>query len=230
MSDAVQVSPPTGLKGDVVTTELERHERSVARRSAEIRATVPDVEFTAVIEMSAAEERAAAGGVSINALIVEATAAALRAVPRLNGAYRDGHYEQYSRVNIGVTIFGEGLYAIPTIFDADERTASELSAELSDYADRARSDALAPGELTGATFTLTAPAGEAVSSATPLIIAPQAGALAAGAVRDEPVVRDGALVAGRTMVITLACDHRISHGHHAAAFLAALKANLERAA
>lgn len=230
MPDAVPIVPAAGLKGEVVATELERHERSVARRSAEIRATVPDVEYAATVAMDAAEQRATALGVSAAALVVQATAAALRAVPRINGAYRDGRYERYSRVNVGVTVVEEGAYAIPTIFDADQKPPEELERELDDYVRRARSGELASAEQTGATFTVTAAAGPAVERLAPLIIGTQAAALATGAVGDEPVVRDGAVVSGRTMAVTLACDQRIVHGHHAAAFLAALKEHLEQRA
>jgi pyruvate dehydrogenase E2 component (dihydrolipoamide acetyltransferase) len=230
MTDAVHGLPATvGLKGEITETELTRNERTVARRSAEIRATVPDLEFTAVVEMSHAEARAADLGIGVVALVLEATAQALRAVPHLNGAYRDGRYEHYQRVNVGVTIFDDGVYAIPTVFDADQKGPLELDAELQDYARRARSDELASAELTGATFTLTGPPGSAVTSATPLVIAPQAAALATGMVQDQAVVSNSGLIAGRTMVLTLACDGRIVHGHRAAAFLAAVKDQLESA-
>jgi pyruvate dehydrogenase E2 component (dihydrolipoamide acetyltransferase) len=219
-----------GLKGEVTTRELERFERTVARRSAEIRATVPSVELTAVVEVGAALAKAASAGVSLDALLVEAAAAALRAVPRANGSYRDGRYETYSRVNIGVVVAEEEeVYVIPTVFDADTKSVTELHAELDDYSARARASELASAEQTGATFTIFTAPGESVESAQPLIMAPQAAALAFGAVRDEPVVRDGAMVAGQTVRVALSCDHRILFAVHGAAFLEAFKRHLENA-
>jgi pyruvate dehydrogenase E2 component (dihydrolipoamide acetyltransferase) len=88
---------------------------------------------------------------------------------------------------------------------------------------------LTPAELGGATFTLTDSVAYDIATLTPLIVPPQAAALAAGPVRDVPVVRHGEVVPGHTMVVTLACDHRIVYGAHAAAFLEEIKAHLEEA-
>jgi pyruvate dehydrogenase E2 component (dihydrolipoamide acetyltransferase) len=219
-----------GTKGNVTELEPDRAERSIARRSAETRAIVPNVEFGTEVDMVAALEREAEQKCGTTALLVTAAAHALSTVPRVNGAYRDGHYELYSRVNIGVTIAEPGVYVIPTIFDADRKSAFEIAAELDDYSVRARERALTPAELGGATFTLTAAGARGIATLTPLIVPPQAASLAAGPVREVPVVRDGAVVPGRTMTLTLACDHRIVYGTHASAFLAELKAQLEERA
>ena len=214
----------SGLKGEVITRELERFERTVARRSAEIRATVPSIELTAVV----AVDGALASGVSLDALVVQAAAVALRAVPRANGSYRDGKYETYSRVNIGIVVADEeGTYAIPTVFDADSKSAAELEAELADYSERVRAGELASAEQTGATFTLSLPPGDAVTTVAPLIMAPQAAALAVGGVQSAPVVRDGTVVAGQTIAVALSCDHRILFAVHGATFLEAFKRQLE---
>jgi pyruvate dehydrogenase E2 component (dihydrolipoamide acetyltransferase) len=218
-----------GVKGEVTTVEPDRHERAVARRSAESRATVPNVEFTAEVDMEAALAREAELGCGTTALLVKAAAQALSTVPRVNGAYRDGRYERYSRVNIGVTIADEGLYVIPTVFDADRKDAGEIASELAALHVRAREGSLTPPDLSGATFTLTDSIAFEVATLTPLIVPSQAAALAAGPIRDVPVVREGKVVPGHTMVLTLACDHRIVYGAHASAFLGELKARLEEA-
>lgn len=220
---------PTGLgpKGVVTTIEPDRYERTVVRRSAETRATVPSIEFAAEIDMERALATEAELGCGITALVVRAAARALRAVPRVNGAYRDGRYELYSRVNVGVTIAEAGLYAIPTVFDADEKSASEIAAEVAGHRTRALDGELVPADLTGATFTLIDAGRSNVLTLTPLIISPQAAALAAGPVRQTPVVRDGAVMAGHTMVATLAGDHRIVYGDHASSFLEEFKEHLE---
>jgi pyruvate dehydrogenase E2 component (dihydrolipoyllysine-residue acetyltransferase) len=214
----------SGVKGEVTTRELERFERTVARRSAEIRATVPSIELTAVVCV----DGALASDVSLDALVIEAAAVALRAVPRANGSYRDGQYEMYSRVNIGVVVADEeGTYAIPTVFDADTKSAAELEAELADYSERALGGDLASAEQTGATFTVSLSPGDAVTTVAPLIMAPQAAALAVGAVQLTPVVRDGSVVAGQTIAVALSCDHRILFAVHGAALLEAFKRHLE---
>jgi pyruvate dehydrogenase E2 component (dihydrolipoamide acetyltransferase) len=216
-----------GTKGEITTLELSRGERAIARRSAEARATVPSIEFTTEVDMEASLLREAALGCGMTALLVRAAAHALAAVPRVNGSYRDGRYELYSRINIGVTIPGEGLNVVPTVFDADEKSAAEVAAELADLLVRAREGSLAPADLTGATFTMSDSITGGIATLTPLIVPPQAAALAAGPIRDVPVVRGGQVVAGRTMVVTLACDHRIVYGAHAAAFLEELNAHLQ---
>jgi pyruvate dehydrogenase E2 component (dihydrolipoamide acetyltransferase) len=174
------------LKGTPATAEPNRYERSVARRSAEIRATVPDAEFTTVVSMDAACGAASEMGVSVTALILAATARALREVPRLNGAYRDGRFELYSRVNIGVTVAGEGVYVVPTVFDSDHKSPSALAAELADYRARAEADQLESSELAGATFTFSDLSQDGLASGAPLIVGGQAGGLSAGVVRPVP--------------------------------------------
>jgi pyruvate dehydrogenase E2 component (dihydrolipoamide acetyltransferase) len=216
-----------GIRGEVRALEPERHERAVARRSAEARAVVPTVEYTAVVDMDPALARQAELGCGTTALLVGAVAQALRVVPRVNGAYRDGHYELYSRVNVGVTFSEEGLYVIPTVFDADSKGPGVIAAELRELFERARAGALTPAETGGATCTVSDSVAYAIATLTPLVLPGQAAAVAAGPVRDVPVVRDGEVVPGHTMALALACDHRIVYGAYAAMFLEEVKAHLE---
>lgn len=238
MNELAAVPSGLGPRGVVTTVELTRSERSVVRRSAETRATVPSVELAAVVDMERSLAAAAELGCGIGALLLKAAAHALVAVPRVNGAYRDGHYELYSRVNIGVVVAADDLYVIPTVFDADAKQATEIAAEIADQRARAVAGELRPADLAGATFTMALPdpdeldpraPGSGVAVLTPLIIAPQAAALAAGPIRETPVVRDGAVVPGHTMAATLACDHRIVYGAHASSFLGEFKTYLEEA-
>jgi pyruvate dehydrogenase E2 component (dihydrolipoamide acetyltransferase) len=229
MSDPATPISDRGLKGEVTTTELDRHERTLARRSAESRATIPTVEYSNIVDVDALLDRELEVGCGITAAVIAAVAHALRTIPRVNGSYRDGRYELYSRVNVGVTLIGEGLHVTPTIFDADEKTPTEIGEELAGFYSRARETELHPSELTGATFTVVDSSEYDIVALTPLILPPQAGALAFGPVRDVPVLRDGQVLAGRTMQLSLAADHRIVYGHHAAAFLEEVKAFLGEA-
>jgi len=229
MSDPATPISERGLKGEVTTLELDRQERTHARRSAESRATVPTIEFSAIVNVGELIQREAEVGCGMVAAIVAASAHALRTVPRVNGSYRDGHYELYGRVNVGVTLIGERVYATPTIFDADEKSPADIGEELAGLFTRAAESELHPSELTGATFTVVGSSEYDIVALTPLILPPQAGALAYGPIRDAPVVRDGQVVPGHTMQLSLAVDHRIVYGHHAAAFLGEVKAFLEEA-
>jgi pyruvate dehydrogenase E2 component (dihydrolipoamide acetyltransferase) len=234
-----QSDPPPdagGLKGEITVQEPTRAERTIARRSAEARATVPDLELSAEVEVSSAlalAEEIAGGdsshGHSWTSVLVRACALALRAHPLANAAYRDGHYELYSRVNVGVVVQTDEGFATPTVLDADRKPVVQVSGELAALAARAQAGELTPPELAGATCTLTDLSHFSVTRAGALLVPPHAVALAAGAVRDTPVVRDGAVVRGRAVSVTLACDGRILFGARAASFLDTLTAALERA-
>ncbi|MGH2860399.1 MAG: 2-oxo acid dehydrogenase subunit E2 [Solirubrobacteraceae bacterium] len=229
MSEPATPISDRGLKGEITTTELDRLERTVARRSAESRATIPTVEYSNIVDVAALLKRELEVGCGVTAAVIAATAHALRTIPRVNGSYRDGRYELYSRVNIGVTLISDGVYVTPTIFDADEKPAADIGGELGGFYDRARETELHASELAGATFTVVDSSEYDIVAVTPLILPPQAGALAFGPIRDVPVLHDGRVIPGRTMQLSLAVDHRIVYGHHAAAFLEEVKAFLEEA-
>ena len=229
MSDPATPISDRGLKGEITTIELDRQERTLARRSAESRATVPTVDYSNVAEVDVLLERERELGCGVTAAVIAATAHALRTLPRVNASYRDGRYELYSRVNVGVTLIGDGFYVTPTIFDADSKSAADIGDELAQYRGRAEDAGLHPSELGGATFTVTDSSAHDSFTVTPLILPPQAGALAFGRVREVPVLRDGEVVPGCTMQLSLAVDHRIVYGHHATGFLEEVKAFLEEA-
>jgi len=212
-----------GAKGEVSVQEPTRAEATLLRRSAEARATVPDLEMTADVDMSVASALPFAA----TTLLVRACALALREVPRANGAYRDGHYELYSRVNVGVAMFADEGPATPTVFDADAKTPAALEDELAELGERARAGQLTPPELGGATFTLLDLGTFEITAATPLPTPPHAAAIAAGQVRERPAVKHGAIVPCAAMTLTLAADSRILYGAHAAGFLSRVRMHLE---
>jgi pyruvate dehydrogenase E2 component (dihydrolipoamide acetyltransferase) len=214
-------------KGEVTVVEPDRRERQIVRRSAEVRATVPSAELSVGVDMSTALARDRALGCGTTALLVRACAHALRTHPRANGAYRDGHIELYSRVNIGVAIAADAGREIPTVFDADRKIAEEIGRELALSAQRARDGLLTAPELAGATFTLSDWNGFDIVALAPMVVAPQAAAVAAGPILEQPLVRNGTVVAGRIAVLTLAVDMRILHGEHGARLLEAIKAHME---
>jgi pyruvate dehydrogenase E2 component (dihydrolipoamide acetyltransferase) len=219
MVDPGAAIPPAGVKGEVGLLTPQRWEQAVARRSAESRATVPDLELAAEVEVDRVLALEAEHGCGLTAILIRACALALRDVPRANAAYRDGKFELYSRTNVGIVVADDGAYTIPTVFDADRRSLSELADELTRVTERARTGELSSPELSGATFTLWDLGPLGVSRATPLVVAPQAAAISAGAVRDVALVREANVVPGRTITITLGCDHRILYGSQAARFL-----------
>jgi pyruvate dehydrogenase E2 component (dihydrolipoyllysine-residue acetyltransferase) len=215
---AVGVATPS-LKGETTVEEPGHAARAVARRSAEIRATVPDLELSIDADADALLARAQARRCSTTALLIAACAGALREFPRVNGAYRDGRYELYSRVNVGVVIQSTEIQLTATLLDADTKSLSELDEEAARLAVRARSGELTPPEQAGATFTFHDLGEDGIHRAAGLVRPSQAAILTAGAIRAVPVLRDGAVVAGHQLSLTLTCDHRIVFGAQAAGFL-----------
>ena len=220
MPNVTAVPSSSTLKGDTQIDEPGRVAGAIARRAAEIRATVPDLELAIDVDAGLALALARAGGHSLTAILVRAAATALRELPWANAAYRDGHFERYERVNVGIVVTTDDALVIPTVLDADRKSLAELTGELETLVARARSGELTPAEQAGSTFTLSDFTALAAHRITPIITAPQAAALTAGAIRREPVVADGdAVVPGDVMTLTLACDHRILFGERAARLL-----------
>jgi len=215
-------TPPVAtqsLKGETTVEEPDRGGRAIARRSAEIRATIPDLELSVDVDAEALLQRAAADGVSTTAVLIGACAAALRESPRLNGAYRDGRFELYSRVNVGIVIQTPATQVVVTILDADAKAPAQLEGELTRLTTRARAGELTPPEQAGATFTVSDLGESGIHRGAGLVIPSQAATLTAGAIRAVPVVRDGTVVAGHQLTLTLTSDHRIVFGTHATGFL-----------
>ncbi len=226
-------------KGAAATVELSRLQQTVARRMAESRATVPDFTLTVQADMQAAaafrsqlKDAVAEGQVapSVNDLVVKACAVALREHPRANGAYKDGRFELYERVNVGVAVAGQDSLVVPTLFDADVKGLAAIAAESRALAARARDGTITPPELSGGTFTVSNLGMLGIQSFTAVISPPQAAILAVGAIEARPVVRDGEVVPGLEMAMTLSCDHRILYGADAAQFLARIRHLLEHPA
>lgn len=223
-------------RGTVTTTEPTRTQTLIARRMAESRATVPSFTLQISVDMTTAttlraELKASANEgqavPTINDMVVKACALALREQPQANGAWRDGHFEHYSRVNIGVAVAGAGTLVVPTVFDADAKTLAEISAETGELAERVRSGTITPPQTSGGTFTVSNLGMFGVSSFEAVINTPQAAILAVGAVAQRPAVHAGEIEARMLMELTLACDHRILYGADGAKLLARIKALLE---
>jgi pyruvate dehydrogenase E2 component (dihydrolipoamide acetyltransferase) len=224
-------------KGDVTVEELSRTQQLVARRMAESRATVPDFTLTTSIDMERCVDMRAGlkgatpdGGAvpSYNDMVVKACALALREFPRANGSYRDGHFELFSRVNVGVAVAAEDTLVVPTVFDADAKSLGQIARDARALAERVRANAITPPELSGGTFTVSNLGMFGVTRFNAVINPPQAAILAVGAMEQRPAVVDGEIVARHQMDVTLACDHRILYGADAARFLARVRELLEQ--
>ncbi|MGH2911418.1 MAG: dihydrolipoamide acetyltransferase family protein [Solirubrobacteraceae bacterium] len=240
---ASSVEGVAGAKGEATSVELTRTQRTIARRMAESKATIPDFTLTADVEMERCVElRAELKRLShddvptYNDMIVKACALALREHPRANGSYRDGRFELHSRVNVGVAVAvasddpTAGALVVPTVFDADTKALGEIARETRALAERVRDGSVTPPELSGGTFTVSNLGMYGIRQFTAIVNPPQAAILAVGTVSPRAVVRGGEIAARHTMSVTLACDHRILYGADAALFLARVRELLEEPA
>jgi pyruvate dehydrogenase E2 component (dihydrolipoamide acetyltransferase) len=234
---APAVTPARGNKGAVTIQQLTRTQIQIAQRMAESKATVPDFTLHAEVDMEQAvglrdqlRKAARAGDIvpSYNDLVIKACGLALREHPRANAAYRDGAFELYERVNVGVAVAAEDSLIVPTVFDADGKSLLDIAREARTLADRVRQRVITPAELSGATFTVSNLGMYGVASFAAIINPPQAAILAVGELREVPVVRDGHVVPGSRMSLVLTCDHRILYGAPAAEFLARVRQLLEQ--
>jgi pyruvate dehydrogenase E2 component (dihydrolipoamide acetyltransferase) len=223
-------------KGETQVRELNKLQQTIARRMAESKATAPHFYLTIEIDMSKAVEARAAlkraareGEVvpSFNDMVVKACAIALREFPKANGAYRDGRFEMYSRVNVGVAVAAEEALVVPTIFDADKKGLRQIAEDARAVAAKVRDGSVTPPELSGGTFTVSNLGMYGIDSFEAVINMGQAAILSVGAIREAPAVRNGEIVPAQLMKATIACDHRILYGAEGAEFLARVKALLE---
>jgi pyruvate dehydrogenase E2 component (dihydrolipoamide acetyltransferase) len=233
-----KAAAPAGgtAKGEVETRELSKLQQTIARRMAESKATAPHFYLTIEIDMGKAVDARAAikaatkeGDVvpSFNDMVVKACAIALRELPKANGAYRDGKFELYSRVNVGVAVAAEEALVVPTVFDADQKGLRQIAEETRAVAAKVREGSVTPPELSGGTFTVSNLGMFEIDEFDAVINMGQAAILAVGAIREVPAVRGGQLVPAKLMKATLSCDHRILYGAEGAEFLARVRALLE---
>ncbi|HEX3609459.1 MAG TPA: dihydrolipoamide acetyltransferase family protein [Solirubrobacterales bacterium] len=227
---------PETAKGTVSYEDLSKLQSTIARRMAESKATAPHFYLEAEIDMSrlvAARGQIKAGAKegdavpSFNDMVVKACALALREHPRANGAYRDGRFELYSRVNVGVAVAANDALVVPTVFDADEKNLRQIATDSRALARRVRDGQITPPELSGATFTVSNLGMFGIDSFAAVINPPQAAILAVGAIKEQAAIRDGNVASAHLMRVNLACDHRILYGAPAAEFLARIRDLLE---
>jgi pyruvate dehydrogenase E2 component (dihydrolipoamide acetyltransferase) len=227
---------PETAKGAVEVVELTKLQQTVSRRMAESKATAPhfylqsEIDMTKCFEARAALKASASEGdviPSFNDMVVKACAIALREFPRANGAYRDGKWELYERVNVGIAVAAAEALVVPTIFDTDRKGLRQIATEARALAGKVRDQKITPPELSGGTFTVSNLGMYGVTNFHPVINLPQAAILAVGAITETPVIRGGEISAARLMGVTLACDHRILYGADGAEFLARIRALLE---
>jgi pyruvate dehydrogenase E2 component (dihydrolipoamide acetyltransferase) len=205
----------------------------IAKRLAESLFTAPHFYVTMSIDMDQATEARnkinayAPSKVSFNDLVLKATAIALKQHPVINSSWMGDKIRYNEHVNIGVAVAIEDGLLVPVVRFADGKSLSHISAEVKDFAAKAKAKKLQPADWEGSTFTISNLGMFGVDEFTAIINPPDSCILAVSGIQQIPVVKNGAVVPGSVMKVTLSCDHRTVDGASAAAFLLTLKALLE---
>ena len=207
--------------------------KTIARRLGESKFTAPhfylnmDIDMDQSVAARNVLKNSMNVSVSFNDMVIKAVALALKKHPAVNSAWLGDKIRFHDYVHIGVAVaVPEGLM-VPVLQHADQRSLSEISAAVRDFAQRAREKKLQPEEMQGNTFSISNLGMFGISNFTAIINPPDSAILAVGAIRQEAVVKNGSVAVGHRMPVTLSCDHRSVVGATGAAFLQTLKAMLE---
>jgi len=165
--------------------------------------------------------------VSFNDMVVKACAMALKKHPQVNSQWFEDKIRVNNHVNIGVAVAVEDGLLVPVIPFTDHKSLTKIGAEVKDKAMKAKTKKLTPAEMEGSTFTVSNLGMFGISEFTSIINQPNSAILSVGAIIEKPVVKNGEIVVGNTMKVTLACDHRTVDGATGAAFLQTLRQFIE---
>lgn len=223
------------VAGQVSYTDVpvSQMRKVIAKRLSESLFTAPHFYLTMQIDMDAAIaartkiNEVAPVKVSFNDLVVKATAMALKKHPKVNSSWMGDFIRYNDHINIGVAVAVDEGLLVPVVRFADGKSLSQIGAEVKDFAQKAKDKKLQPSDWEGSTFTISNLGMFGIDQFTAIINPPDACILAVGGISQEPVVKNGQVVAGNIMKLTLSCDHRVVDGATGAAFLQTLKQLLE---
>jgi pyruvate dehydrogenase E2 component (dihydrolipoamide acetyltransferase) len=207
--------------------------KTIARRLAESKFSAPHFYLTMEIVMSEmvkareAINSIAPVKISFNDLIVKAVAVALRNHPKVNSSWRGDTIRYNNHIHIGIAVAVEEGLLVPVIKFADGKTLSQISTETKAYSQKAKDKKLQPADWEGNTFTISNLGMFGIEEFTAIINPPDACIMAIGGIKETVIAKDGNLVAGHVMKITLSCDHRAVDGATGSAFLQTFKHLME---
>jgi pyruvate dehydrogenase E2 component (dihydrolipoamide acetyltransferase) len=220
---------PRGFK-EVPVSQMRK---VIAKRLAESKFSAPHFYLTMAIDMDAAVAGRAKMNetskvkISFNDMVLKACAVALKQHPAVNSSWLGDKIRTNYDINIGVAVAVEDGLLVPVVRAADTKSLSQIGAEVKDFAQKAKDKKLQPSDWEGNTFTISNLGMFGIDEFTAIINPPDACILAVGGISQVPVVKNGAVVPGNVMKVTLSCDHRVVDGATGAAFLQTLKSLLE---
>ena len=235
-TEAAPVTPrPVVPAGEKMTEEIKNSQmrKIIAKRLAESLFTAPH--YNLVIEVSmdeAMKSRAIINSVpdtkvSFNDMVIKASALALKKHPKINSQWREDSILINYHVNIGVAVAVEDGLVVPVLPFTDAMSLSQIGENVRDLAGRAKGKKLLPSEMEGSTFTISNLGMFGITEFNSIINQPNSAILSVGAIVEKPVVKNGQIVVGNTMMLSLACDHRTIDGATGAQFLQTLKQYIE---
>ncbi|MFY9311224.1 MAG: pyruvate dehydrogenase complex dihydrolipoamide acetyltransferase [Bacteroidia bacterium] len=207
--------------------------KTIARRLGESKFSAPHFYLTMEIDMDEAVKArevintVATAKISFNDLVIKAVAASLRKHPKINASWLGDKIRYNNHIHIGVAVAVEEGLLVPVVRFADGKTLSQIATEVRAFATKAKEKKLQPSDWEGNTFTISNLGMFGIEEFTAIINPPDACILAVGGIKQTPVVKNGQIVPGNIMKLTLSCDHRVVDGALGAAFLQTLKHNLE---
>jgi len=217
--------------------EVSQMRKTIARRLAESKFSAPHFYLTLEIDMERAmqvreviNKSIAPDKISFNDLVIKAVAVALKQHPKVNSSWLGDRIRFNQHVHIGVAVAVEEGLLVPVVRFADGKALRTIGAEVRDMAKKAKEKKLQPQDWEGNTFTISNLGMFGIEEFTAIINPPDACIMAVGGIVAKPVVKNGAIVPGNTMKVTLSCDHRVVDGATGAAFLQTFKGYMEEPA
>lgn len=233
-SKAANITIPTFIGQEKYTeVPVSQMRKTIAKRLSESKFTAPHFYLKMTVDMSAAMEarvkmnEMASIKISFNDIVLKAVAVALKQHPKVNSSWLGDKIRYNEHVNIGVAVAVDEGLLVPVVRFADGKSLTHISAEVKDFAQKAKDKKLQPSDWEGSTFTISNLGMFGIDEFTAIINPPDACILAVGGIQSVPVVKNNQVVPGNIMKLTLSCDHRVVDGATGAAFLQTLKALLE---
>ena len=220
------------LNAEAEDVPLSQIRKAIARITTQSKAPIPHFYITADVDMGEAmrmveESKSSRSSISINHLVITASARALRLHPGINASFAGDKIRIWRRIDIGIAVALEDGLIVPVVRDCGSKSLTEIAEEERALVQRTRNRELKPEEYTAATFLISNLGMYDIDTFIAVILPPAAASLAIGSVREVPVVRNERVDVGRRMKITMSCDHRVIDGVAGAKFLQTLKQELE---
>ena len=222
------------VQGEDSETPNSQVRNIIAKRLSESKFTAPHYYLIVEINMDKAiEARKEINSlpdtkISFNDMVIKATAMALRKHPQVNSTWHADKIVHHGNINVGVAVAIPDGLVVPVLKNADQMNYDQISAAVKDMAGRAKSKGLKANEMEGSTFSISNLGMFGIETFTSIINQPNSAILSVGAIVEKPIVKNGQIVVGNTMKLSLACDHRVVDGATGAEFLQTLRTYLEQ--